>query len=409
MNTGPPPLQGLRVLDFSRLFAGPMATMTLADLGAEVIKIESPDGDEARRFGPPFLGGEGMNFMALNRGKASVAVNLKTADGLALVRRLAEDSDIVVENFRPGVADRLGIGYQELSASNQGLIYCSISGYGPSAAASDRPALDIVLQAVTGVMDRQGRGGRPEMLVVTLADTYAASLAVQSVLAALLHRGRTGAGQHVEVTLYEALIAAQGYRIITPAEQAMLPAVNDVVPYQAFRAGDGLWLVVAVVSDANWQALCAALARPGLAANPGYAGNAQRVQGKSRLIPLLEAAFATCGRAEWLEALREHGVPAAPVLRVEDLLDDPDLESRGAITRVSHPTAGQLRTMGSPLHLSASPVRLGGAAPLLGQHTREVLLASDTTSAELSGLAARGVISGAGLEELASESPQRPR
>ncbi len=397
MSAGPPPLQGLRVLDFSRLFAGPMATMTLADLGAEVIKIESPGGDEARRFGPPFLGGEGMNFMALNRGKASVAVNLKTADGLALVRRLAQDSDIVVENFRPGVADRLGIGFEALSEANKGLVYCSISGYGPSAAAADRPALDIVLQAVTGVMDRQGRGGRPEMLVVTLADTYAASLAVQAVLSALLHRGRTGQGQHVQVTLYEALVAAQGYRIISPADRTMLAAIDDVVPYQAFQAKDGLWLVIAVVSDANWQGLCQALELPSLTAHPGYADNAQRVVHKATLLPQLETALTTRGRADWLDILQRYGVPAAPVLQVEDLFDDPELEIYGTITRVCHPAAGPLRTLGSPLHLPESPVRLGGAAPLLGQHTRQVLLECGYSEAELSALADGGAISGDGL------------
>ena len=231
-----------------------------------------------------------------------------------MVRRLARDADVVVENFRPGVAGLLGIGFEELSAGNRGLVYCSISGYGPSSAAAGRPALDIVLQAVTGVMDRQGRGGPPQMLVVTLADTYAASLAVQSVLAALLHRGRAGAGQHVEVTLYEALIAAQGYRIVTPAGQAMLPAVDDVVPYQAFQASDGQWLVIAVVSDGNWRALCGALGRAHLAADPAFGDNALRVKNKTRLIPPLETAFATRSRAEWLEILQRHGVPAGPVL-----------------------------------------------------------------------------------------------
>jgi crotonobetainyl-CoA:carnitine CoA-transferase CaiB-like acyl-CoA transferase len=371
---GRPPLDGVKVLDFSRLFAGPYCTLTLADLGADVIKVESPDGDDARRFGPPFLGGEGMNFMALNRGKRSFAVDLKRPEGRDAVQRLAATADVVVENFRPGVTAKLGIDDTALRAANPGLVYCSITGFGETGAYRDRPALDLILQAMTGVMDRQGRTtGRPEVLVVTLADTYAAAVAVQSSLAALLARVRDGVGQRVEVTLLEALTAAQGYRIISPAEKTMLPGFDDTVPYGAFEAQDGQWLVLAVVSPGNWRDLCEAIERPDLAADPRFVSNPSRVEHREALLSELAATFGKRDRVEWLEVLGARGVPVGPVRTVEDLVDDSDLIDRGTIVRVEHPTAGALRTMGSPLHLARTPVTVGPPAPLLGQHTSEIL------------------------------------
>jgi crotonobetainyl-CoA:carnitine CoA-transferase CaiB-like acyl-CoA transferase len=393
MTAGRPPLDGIKVLDFSRLFAGPYCTLTLADLGADVIKVESPDGDDARRFGPPFLGGEGMNFMALNRGKRSLAVDLKRPEGREVVRRLAADADVVVENFRPGVTARLGIDDAALRPANPGLVYCSISGFGEGGAYRDRPALDLILQAMTGVMDRQGRTtGRPELLVVTLADTYAAAVAVQSILAALLARSRDGIGQRVEVTLLEALTAAQGYRIISPAEETMLPGFDDTVPYGAFEAQDGQWFVLAVVSPNNWRDLCEAIERPDLAADPRFATNPARVEHREALIPELSAVFGKRGRAAWLEALGSRGVPVGPVRTVEELLDDPDMMERGAIVRVDHPTAGPLRTMGSPLHLGRTPVTMGRPAPLLGEHTDEVLRAAGVDDDTIGGLTDSGVL-----------------
>ena len=291
-----PPLEGIKVVNFSRLFAGPYATMTLADLGAEVVKVESPAGDDARGFGPPFLGGEGMNYMALNRNKRSIVLDLKKDGGLAVARRLTADADVVFENFRPGVAEKLGIGYNDLAPANPGLVYCSISGFGRVGEYSDRPALDIILQAMTGVMDRQGNGGDPRLLVVTVADTYAAALAVQSVLAALLARSRDGQGQRVEVTLLEALIAAQGYRIISPAGEIMLPAIDDTCPYQAFAGSDGQWFVIAVVSSNNWTALCTATGLTELGRREDLATNSGRVQARGEVIGELERVFLSGSR-----------------------------------------------------------------------------------------------------------------
>jgi crotonobetainyl-CoA:carnitine CoA-transferase CaiB-like acyl-CoA transferase len=391
-----PPLSGIRVLDFSRLFAGPQATMTLADLGAEVIKVEAPTGDDARRFGPPFLGGEGMNFMALNRGKRSITIDLKSEAGKAVVQRLAKDVDVVVENFRPGVAERLGIDYKTLSADNPALVYCSVSGFGDEGENKDRPALDIVLQAMTGVMDRQGKGGIPELLVITIADTYAASLAVQSILAALLARARDGQGQRVEVTLFEALVAAQSYRIISPSEETMLPGFDDTVPYQAFEGSDGSWFVVACVSPRNWEDLCSALNRRDLTEDVRFASNPERVKNRADLIPQLIVEFRKRTTNEWLDQLATFGVPVGPVRRVEDVIEDPWCLERGLVVEAEHPRAGRLRTMGSALHLSRTPVSVAGRAPVLGEHTEEILLASGFPAEEIQDLIAAGVITTAG-------------
>lgn len=371
---GQPPLAGYTVVDFSRLFAGPYATMTLADLGADVIKIESPSGDDARQFGPPFLSGEGMNFMALNRNKRSVILDIKTPEGRVAAKRLASTADVVVENFRPGVAAKLGIGYEDLKEENPKVVYCSINGFGHEAENDGRPALDIVLQAMTGVMDRQGRGGRPELLVITVADTYAAALAVQGVLAALLARGRDGMGQLVEITLMEALIAAQAYRIISPAGgEVMLPAIDDTCPYQAFQGADGAWFVIAVVSDNNWRDLCTATGLFDLLCDQELAKNHGRVKQRERVVGSLTEVFKTRRADEWLALLHLAGVASNSVRKVEDLFSDPTVLKRHTIISVEHPTAGSLMTMGSALHLSETPTITGAAAPTLGQHTREVL------------------------------------
>jgi crotonobetainyl-CoA:carnitine CoA-transferase CaiB-like acyl-CoA transferase len=379
------PLEGLRVVDFTRLFAGPLCTMTLSDLGADVIKVESPGGDDARFFGPPFLGGEGMNFMALNRGKRSVVLDLKTDAGRHAARALSASADVVVENFRPGVAERLGIGYEELVAENPRLVYCSISGFGPAEELGRKPALDLILQAMTGVMARQADAdGTPRLLCITVADTYAAAQGVQGVLAALLVRERTGRGQRVDVSLLEAILTAQAYRIVADPETLELPAFDDTVPYQAFAARDGLWLAIAVVSAANWRALCTAIEAPELAGDQRFATNPSRVEHRDALIPQLEAHLARRDRAEWLELLEAAGVPCAPIQDLTDLMADPAMLATGVLAELEHPAAGTIRTLGTPIRLSDTPARPGAAAPRLGEHTAEVLaeLGLDADDAE---------------------------
>jgi len=369
----PPPLAGLKVVDFSRLFAGPLCTMTLGDFGADVIKIESPAGDEARTFGPPWLGGEGMNFMALNRNKRSLVLDLKHERGQEAARHLCEQADVVIENFRPGVAERLGIAYEDLAAANPALIYCSVSGFGRTGPQSDRPALDLVLQGAAGVMDRQGGGGEPRLLVITVADCYAAALATQGILAALLARARDGAGQQLEVTLFQALLAAQSYRIISPAgDTPILPAWQDVAPYQAFRTADG-WATVAVVTDRSWQGLCSALGLAELGADTRFATNPDRVESQDELAAALAPVVAAYTTDALLDVLDAAGVPCGRVKRVEDLFFDEHVLANGLIVELEHPTAGRVWTLGLPVQFAGTPGVIERPAPLLGEHTDEVL------------------------------------
>lgn len=392
--TQPTPLEGIKILDFSRLFAGPYATMMLADLGAEVVKVESPAGDDARRFGPPFLGGEGMNFMAVNRNKRDIVLDLKIPEAREIAHTLATEADVIVENFRPGVTKKLGIDFETLSEDNERLVYCSITGFGREGTYHDRPALDMILQAMTGVMHRQGRGISPELLVVTLADTYAASLAVQAILAALYSRERTGRGQFVEVTLFEALVAAQGYRIISAADKIELPAWDDTVPYQAFQGSDGEWFVVAIVSRPNWIALCEAIDRTDLTDDPRFAENHYRVENRDALIPQLEEAFLARPGEEWMAILQEGGVPVGPVRTVEELFDDEHILELGTIFETDHPTAGRIKTMGSAIHLHGTPVYVQGTPPLLGQHTDEILGEMGYTDEAIAALHGSGAVIG---------------
>lgn len=370
---GPGPLAGIRVTDFSRLFAGPLCTMILADLGADVIKVEPPSGDEARGFGPPFLGGEGMNFMALNRGKRSIVLDLKRDEDRRVAHRLIETSDVLVENFRPGVTERLGIDPSTARRLNPRLVYCSITGFGTSGPYRDRPALDLILQGMGGVMHRQGRGGRPELVVITIADCYAAALAVQAILAALYARTRDGRGQVVEVDLFRSLVFSQAYRILTGAGEVRLAAWEDVCPYGPFRGGDGRWFNVAVVTERTWSAFCEAIGAPELARDPRFATNRDRVRHKDELLPILERTFSGRPADEWLAALDAAGVPCGPILRVEDLFTDPHVVATEMIVELPHAAAGPVWTIGTPFHMHGTPLAVGRPAPLLGEHGSEIL------------------------------------
>ncbi|MEZ5078025.1 MAG: CoA transferase [Solirubrobacterales bacterium] len=370
--TAPGALDGVVVVDFSRLFAGPLASMTLAALGAEVIKVESPGGDEARHFGPPFLGGEGMNYMALGRGKRSVVLDLKDEEGRREAQRLAAGADVVLENFRPGVTQRLGIDYETLAAENPSLVYCSVTGFDPSGRYRDRPAFDLILQGMAGVMAKQGGDGPPELIVVTIADTFGASLATQAILAALYHRERSGEGQLVQADLFRAILYGQAYRMVTAAEDVEISAMGDVAPYGPFEAADG-WFNLAVATDRNFVRLCEALGRPELASEERFASNPDRVRNIDSLTESLTAIFKGEAVEHWLQLLAASGVPCGPVVDVEDVFTDPHLAETGGIVELEHPTAGRIWALGTPFTMAGTPLRVGDVAPALGQDTDEVL------------------------------------
>ncbi|MFJ9900681.1 CaiB/BaiF CoA transferase family protein [Streptomyces sp. NPDC091280] len=394
----PGALAGIRVLDLSRILSGPLATMVLADLGADVVKVEdTKDGDDTRQWGPPFQGGEASYFLSANRNKRGVSVDLKSERGREFMLRLAERSDILVENFRPGTAARLGLGYPELSARNPGLVYASISGYGHTGPWAERPGYDAIAQAQSGMMSITGEAGGPPMRPgVATADIGAGMWAAIGILAALHARRSTGRGQHVDISLLDGQLAwltyvAGGYFTTGDTPGPHGSAHPTIVPYQALATADG-HLMIAAGNDKLWRTFAEVLGEPTLAADPRFATNPDRVRHRRELIPLLEAALARRTSTEWAEALDTAGVPCAPISTVEQALTSPQAVAREMVSVLDHPTAGELRTIGSPLKFSASPVHIRTAPPLLGQHTDDVLAETGYSAREIEELRATGAV-----------------
>jgi crotonobetainyl-CoA:carnitine CoA-transferase CaiB-like acyl-CoA transferase len=375
----PAPLAGVRVLDFSRVLAGPYCTMVLADLGAEVIKVERPGtGDETRGWGPPFVGEEAGYFLAVNRGKRSLALDLGDARAGPALRALARRADVVIENFRAGVADRLGLGYDALSALAPALIYCSITGFGSAREPAGRAGYDFVVQAESGLMSITGDPeGPPVKVGVALVDVLCGLHAAAGILAALRSREQTGQGRRIEVSLLDSALAglinvAQG-ALITGQEAARYGNAHpSIVPYEPFAAADG-WVAVAAANDSLWQALCRALEREDLAADERLTHNRGRVEHRDELIGQLADTFATRPVAEWLARLDAHGVPAGKIRGVHEALQAAaDAGARATVT-VEHPTAGSLELVRAPIRLSPPVTGSPSPPPRLGEHTREIL------------------------------------
>jgi len=376
------PLAGLRVLDLSRVLAGPWCTQILADLGAEVIKVEHPDrGDETRHWGPPWARGPGGResayFLAINRNKRSLAADLDDPADRALVRHLAEEADVLVENFRPGTTARWGLDYASLVTANPGLVYCAITGYGQTGPDAQRPGYDLAVQARAGWMAVTGPPeGPPTKVGFALADVVTGQMAAVGILAALRARDRTGRGQFLEVTLFECALAAlvnvaQGALVTGEEPRRWGNAHPTIVPYQPFPTADG-WLVVAVGNDAQWRRLCAVLERPAWAEDPRFATNPARVAHRDELVPALEAMFRTRPRTAWQAALDAADVPCAPVQSVLEALRDPVAQARGVLWSMEHPGYGSVPVIASPLRLTATPTALRRPAPRLGEHTAEI-------------------------------------
>ena len=375
----PGALSGLRVLDLSRILSGPFATMTLADLGADVIKVEQPGtGDDTRQWGPPFQGGEAAYFLSVNRNKRSLAVDLKSAGGLAVVRELAAWSDIVVENFRPGTAARLGLGYEELAREHPGLVYASISGYGQTGPDSARAGYDAIAQARSGIMSVTGEADGPPVRVgVSSADLVAGMWAVIGILAALRERDRSGAGQWVDISLLDGSVSwltyvASGYFASGERPRRYGSAHPTIAPYQAFGTADG-YVMVAVGNDGLWRRFAPAVGLGELLDDDRFRTNPQRVGHRDTLIPLIEKAMSARSSDDWVRRLDEAGVPVGPIQTVDEVMHDPQVLARGMVSELKHPTAGTLRTIGCPVRLTATPPAVRTVPPLLGQHTDDVL------------------------------------
>jgi len=377
----PPPLDGVRVVDLTSYIAGSYSAMMLADLGASVVKVESLEGDSFREL-PGFFG--------WNRGKRSIALNLKTPEGRQIVEGLAREGDVLMENWRPGVADRLGVGHAHLLALNPKLIYCSVTAFGSTGPYVDRPGFDPLLQAMGVLMTLQGFGGPPQYLRTAPTDYYTAAIAAQAVLAALFVRQRTGRGQRIETSLLRGVLALQsGIALDYPGKPTLM---RENPTYRLYQGSDRQWFFVACGNQSFWVKLCTALGMQDFADDPRFASWLLRIQNSEALLPIIEKRFAEKPRAEWLDILAAHDIPAAPVKTIQEFMDDPAVRHHDMVHEYDHPDVGRLRVMGQPLAFAGTPTRDPGPPPTLGQHTDEVLgeLGYDATA--VNDLRARKVV-----------------
>jgi formyl-CoA transferase/CoA:oxalate CoA-transferase len=392
------PLAGVRILDLSRILSGPFATMVFADLGADVIKLENPrTGDDTREWAPPYQGDQSAYFLSVNRNKRGIAVDLKSAQGREIALRIADRTDVVVENFRPGTAGRLGLGYDDLSARNPGLIYASISGFGQTGPYSSEPGYDAIAQALGGLMSVTGEAdGEPVRVGNSAADLGASMWAAIGILAALHARHTTGRGEWIDISLLDGQIAsltylAGGYFASGEVPPRYGSAHPSIVPYQALRTADG-HLMVAVGNDTLWQRFAPLVGLPELVDDPRFISNPQRVANRTALIPLIEDALAARGSAAWAEELSRVGIPAGAINAVDAALAHPQVQARDMVLTAEHPTAGTLRMTGSPIKLSQYTATVRRPPPTLGEHTDEVLGEFGYTVEDIAALRDAGVV-----------------
>jgi len=392
------PLQGIKVIDLTRVLAGPFATQSLGDLGAEVLKIEPPGGgDETRRF-PPFLDGEGHYFLGINRNKKSLVVDLQQEAGKEILRKLVAQADILVENYRPGVMDRLGLGYAVLAEINPRLIYCAISGFGLSGPLREKPSFDIVTQALSGALSINGeRGHMPIKLAIPLGDMVGGVFGPMAILAALHERHQTGKGRLIDISLYDGLIGMLGYfaqlAFITGEDPPTMGSSHpNIVPYGSFPASDGS-IIIAVLSESFWGKLCEALERPELATDPRFATPTLRRERRDEVDQLISDVTRTRTVAEWEKRLTAADVPHAPVLGVTAALAHPHALAREMVVEAEHATIGKIKVVGRPIKFPGAKQPPVTAPPTLGQHTEQVLHEElGYSEAEIAALKAGGII-----------------
>ena len=392
------PLKGVRVIDCSRVLAGPYAAMVLGDLGADVIKVERPGrGDDTRAWGPPFAGGESAYYLSINRNKRSMTLNLKSPEGKAILRQMVAGADVLIENFKTGDFDRMGIGYEALREVNPGLIYCSITGYGTTGPYASKPGYDFMLQAEGGIMSITGPAdGEPYKVGVAIVDVTAGLYAANAIQAALHYKEKTGKGQKVEVSLFESQIAwlinvASAYLVSGEPPRRYGNAHPNIVPYETFPTADG-YIAAGAGNDAQFARFCKVLGLEDLPDDPRFRTNADRVNNRHVLIPLLRERFRTRTTEEWIAALEAASIPCAPINTLDRVFAHPQTRARNMLVEVEHPTIGQLKMVGLPYKLSGTPLGIYRHPPLLGEHTDEVLDELGYSPAEIEDLRARGII-----------------
>jgi succinate--hydroxymethylglutarate CoA-transferase len=381
------PLRDIRIIDITRAMAGPYCTMMLGDFGADVIKIERPAiGDESRGWGPPFVGepynsypGQSAYFLSANRNKRSLTVNLKDPAGQEIIHKLVKISDVLIENYRTGVLDKMGLGYEDLRAANPALVYCSISGYGRTGPYSEKPGYDAIIQAEGGLMSITGPSeGPPSRVGVPIIDITSGMFAASAILAALLERGDSGQGQHVDISLFDTQVAllanvASNYLVSGDPPQRQGNAHPNIAPYEPFQARDKGFLLGAA-NQGQWEKLCQLIERLDLAEDPRFQDNQARVKNRAQLIRVLNETFAEKDAAEWLALLEEAGLPCGPINSIPEVFQHPQVLARDLVQKVDHCQAGPLSLTGFPYKLSRTPVDLHLAPPCLGEHNQEILV-----------------------------------
>ncbi len=393
------PLAGIKVIEFAHIMAGPVCGLMLADMGADVIKVEKiPGGDDTRHTLVPDIDGESASFLMMNRNKRGIAIDLKTLDGKDVARRLLADADVAIENYRKGTMERLGLGYDEVRKFNPGIIYAELSGFGRSGPYADRAGFDLIAQGMSGIMSitGEGDGGPPTKCGAPLSDITAGILAAMGVLGATVHRLKTGEGQRVDTSLFEAAITHTYWQSamtfatgISPGALGSAHPLN--APYQAFEAADG-WITVGAANQTNWLRLLEALERPDLQEDPRFADNSARMANIDDLVVILTGIFKGRLAGDWLERLEGAGVPAGPVLDIAGMQADAQALARGMITQVPHARVGPVKTLGHPVHYSATPTEITRGAPLLGEHTREILAQYGYSRSEVERFLAEGAV-----------------
>ena len=399
----------MRVLELAQIMAGPTCGMLLADMGADVIKVEKlPGGDDSRDYREPRINGVSAPFLVQNRNKRGVAINLKHPRGKEILLRLVRDADVLTENYRLGTMEKLGLGYDVLSGVNPGLIYCAVSGYGRDGPWAHRGGFDLIAQGFSGLMSITGEpGGAPTKSGNPVADINAGLLATIGILAAYAHKQITGRGQLVDTSLMEAALQQTYWHAAFHFAEGRTPAPTGsahvlTAPYQAFRARDG-WINIGGANQANWERIADVLGHPEWRDDPRFATNSARMQNLAALVALISEVLATKTRDDWLARFEAAGVPAGPVNTVGEALTHPQTLARDMVVDVDHPQAGITKALGCPIHFSETPTQITRAAPLLGEHTREVLREYGYCDAEIDALIAEGAV-GAATESAASRS-----